>query len=87
MEKLNSEDTIEEEDELSEIKDTKKPIITFAKLNKYFFILILSPIFFMLTNFFQYLIHLLYQILPYFEKGSLAFYFALFFQTLNHLLF
>ena len=56
MEQLNSEDTIEEEDELSEIKDTKKPIITFAKLNKYFFILILSPIFFMLTNFFQYLI-------------------------------
>ena len=57
MERLNSKNTFEtNEEELSEIKDIKKPIITFAKFNKYFFILILSPIFFVLTNLFLYLI-------------------------------
>ena len=57
MEQLNSEDTIDEdEEELPEMKETKRPIITFAKLNKYFFIVILCPIFCMLTNFFALLI-------------------------------
>ena len=57
MEQLNSEDTIDEdEEELTEMKETKRPIITFAKLNKYFFIVILCPIFCMLTNFFALLI-------------------------------
>ena len=57
MEQLNSEDTIDEdEEELPEMKETKRPIITFAKLNKYFFIVILCPIFCMLTNFFGLLI-------------------------------
>ena len=57
MEQLNSEDTIDEdEEELPEMKETKRPIITFAKFNKYFFIVILCPIFCMLTNFFALLI-------------------------------
>ena len=57
MERLNSKNTIEtNEEEISEIKDIKKPIIEFAKLNKYFFILILCPIFCVINNFFGYLI-------------------------------
>ena len=58
MEDLNSENSIEtDEEELSEIKDNKTPIIVFAKYNKYFFIIILCPIFCTISNFFDYLIN------------------------------
>ena len=49
MEEMFSEDS---KDELIEIEPNKKSFITCAKLNKYFFIPFLSPIFCMLTNFF-----------------------------------
>ena len=55
MEKLNSEDTIEtfeEDGELPEIKYNKNSKITFAKLNKYFIIPFLCPIFCFLTHYF-----------------------------------
>ena len=61
MEQLNYANTfeiIDEEDleEFYEIEDNKKSIITFSKLNKYFLIPFLCPVFFMLTAIFEYLI-------------------------------
>ena len=42
----------EEEDEIKEVKIKKAPLITFAKLNKYYTILFICPIFSMLGNYF-----------------------------------
>ena len=56
MERLNSEDSVESNEELNEINHTKKPIITFGKLNRYFIIIFLCPIFCMLSNLFLLLI-------------------------------
>ena len=41
----------EEEEEIKEVKIKKAPLITFAKLNKYYIILFISPIFCMLSNY------------------------------------
>ena len=56
MERLNSEDSVESNEDLNENIHTKKPIITFGKLNRYFIIIILCPIFCMLSNLFIFLI-------------------------------
>ena len=40
----------EEEEEIKEVKIKKAPLITFAKLNKYYTILFICPIFSMLGN-------------------------------------
>ena len=56
MENDNSENEIESIRELPEINYNKISIITFAKFNRYFFIIFLCPIFCMLTNFFLLLI-------------------------------
>ena len=46
MEDLDSEDSLDSnEEKLLEMKDNKKPIIIFSKLNKYFLIPFLCPIF------------------------------------------
>ena len=54
MEQLNYANTFEindeEEEELSERENNKKSIITFSKLNKYFLIPFLCPVFFILLN-------------------------------------
>ena len=42
----------EEEEEIKEVKIKKAPLITFAKLNKYYTILFICPIFSMLVNYF-----------------------------------
>ena len=42
----------EEKDEIKEVKIKKAPLITFAKLNKYYTILFICPIFSMLGNYF-----------------------------------
>ena len=42
----------EEEEEIKEVKIKKAPLITFAKLNKYYTIIFLCPIFSMLGNYF-----------------------------------
>ena len=49
MKELNLND---ESEELDEVKINKKPLIDFAKLNKYFLIPFICPIFCMLTNYF-----------------------------------
>ena len=58
MDHLNSTDTFESNnEELTEIEDNKKSIITFSKLNKYFLIPFLCPIFCALTNLFMDLVY------------------------------
>ena len=57
MERFNSEDTTQSNEELNENNHTKKPIITFYKLNRYFIIIFLCPIFCTLTNLFILLIY------------------------------
>ena len=44
-------DKEEKEEKLNEKETNKKPIITFSKLNKYYIILFISPIFCMLGNY------------------------------------
>ena len=57
MEDLDSEDSLDSnEEKLLEMKDNKKPIIIFSKLNKYFLIPFLCPIFYMISKFFENLI-------------------------------
>ena len=41
----------EKEEKLNKTETIKKPLITFAKLNKYYIILFISPIFCMLSNY------------------------------------
>ncbi len=50
MKELNLND---EDEKLNELKINKKPLIDFAKLNKYFLIPFICPIFCMLTNYFN----------------------------------
>ena len=52
MKNSDSTKDINKTDELAEIKNNKTSLITFAKLNKYFLIPFLCPIFCILTNFF-----------------------------------
>ena len=53
MQNLDSKNNINNErDELTKTKNNKTSLITFAKLNKYFLIPFLCPVFCMLTNFF-----------------------------------
>ena len=57
MKNLDSKNNINNErDELTKTKNNKTSLITFAKLNKYFLIPFLCPVFCMLTNFFLNLI-------------------------------
>ena len=59
MDQLNYANTFEINDEAKELlerEDNKKPIITFSKLNKYFIIPFLCPIFYNLSKFFRNLI-------------------------------
>ena len=57
MQNLDSKNNINNErDELTKTKNNKTSLITFAKLNKYFLIPFLCPVFCMLTNFFLNLI-------------------------------
>ena len=55
MEQLNEGNEIESNEELPEINYINKSIISFAKCNKYFFIIFLCPIFCMLSNLFIFL--------------------------------
>ena len=59
MDQLNYANTFEINDEAKELlerEDNKKPIITFSKLNRYFIIPFLCPIFYYLSKFFRDLI-------------------------------
>ena len=58
MERLNSEEILSEtsEEELPEIENKKESIITFSKLNKYFIIPFIYPIFYVLSIFISSLI-------------------------------